>query len=130
MVARIKVIDESINEGIAAGKGDCVKFSARFFLNKGDEVTRDFKSIEMYGDQLPLREIDGIRLIEHTTILGKRQSIAGVEVALTGLTPGSYREVVIPPHLAYGDRGQGVIPPGAVLKAKVWLHEISSHKSH
>jgi FKBP-type peptidyl-prolyl cis-trans isomerase 2 len=124
MPAKIKVVTESIEEGITAKKGNCVTYSARFFLNRGDEITNDFKSIELYGDRIPTRNIEDVELIEHTTTLGKRQSITGDEVALTGLSPGSFREVIIPPHVAYGSTRTDTIPPNSLLRAKIWLHEI------
>ena len=125
MAAKIDIVSEDIQPGTRAAKGSRVTYSARFYLNRGDEVTADHKSIEMYGDRLPTRLIDGVELIAHTTTLGKRQSIAGIEIALTGMTAGSVREVVIPPHLAYGDKGLGPIPPHALLRAKVWVHDVA-----
>ena len=125
MAAKVKILDESLIQGPVVKKGDTVKYSARFFLNRGDEVTQDFKSIELYDDQLTTRIVEDTHLIEHATILGKRQSIAGVELALTGMSAGSFREVLIPPHLAYGKKGTNVVPPDAVIRAKIWLHEIT-----
>jgi len=124
MPAKIDIKQESLPEGRPAAKGDRVVYSARFFRRRGDEVTQDFKSIETYGDRVPTREIDGARLIEHTTTLGNRQAIAGMEIALTGMTPGGFREVIIPPHLAYGEKGTATVPANALIRAQIWLHEI------
>ncbi len=120
----IKIVSELIEEGPQASSGDRVKYSARFFLRRGDEVTSDFESIAKYGDRVPTREVEGVLLVEHTTRLGKRQSISGIERALEGLSAGSFREVIIPPQLAYGTKGSGKIPPNAILRAKLWLHEV------
>ena len=118
-------MSESITEGLRATKGCSVKYSARFYLRRGDEVTPDFEAIPLYGDQVPTRVVDGVVLIEHSTILGKRRAIAGIERMLDGLSAGSFREAVIPPHLAYGERGLGdSIPPNAMLRAQVWVHEV------
>jgi FKBP-type peptidyl-prolyl cis-trans isomerase 2 len=88
-------------------------------------VTPDYQFIEQYGDAVPTVVVEGVKLIRHTLLLGKRRAIAGVEKALTGMSPGSYREVIIPPHLGYGARGLGnLIPPNALLKAKLWVHTV------
>ena len=123
----IDVTAEDIAEGRPAQKGDRVTYSARLYLRRGDEVTPDYGSIDRYGDRVPTREVDGVRLIEHETVLGKRRAIAGVERMLTGLTPGSYREAVIPPHLAYGEKGLGdLIPPDAMLRVRLWVHTVET----
>ncbi|MCS6285539.1 MAG: FKBP-type peptidyl-prolyl cis-trans isomerase [Nitrospira sp.] len=43
--------------------------------------------------------------IDHCTVLGSRQAIAGVEHALIGMKAGGYRKVRISSHLAYRDKG-------------------------
>ena len=48
--------------------------------------------------------------------LGARRVIAGWDRGLVGMKVGGRRRLVIPPHLAYGDRGAGgVIKPGETL---------------
>lgn len=48
--------------------------------------------------------------------LGARRVIAGWDNGLIGMKVGGRRRLVIPPHLAYGDRGAGgAIKPGETL---------------
>jgi FKBP-type peptidyl-prolyl cis-trans isomerase 2 len=90
-------------------------------LNKGDEVMLNAKQ----ADHLPkdmIRVVDGERFVDRKTVLGRRQTIAGVEHALMGMKAGGYRKVRIGPHLAYREKGiPDLIPPGAVLVVEVWL---------
>jgi peptidylprolyl isomerase len=48
--------------------------------------------------------------------LGAGQVIAGWDQGVQGMKVGGRRQLVIPPHLAYGDRGApGAIAPGETL---------------
>jgi len=48
--------------------------------------------------------------------LGVGQVISGWDQGVAGMKVGGRRKLVIPPHLAYGDRGAGgVIEPGETL---------------
>ena len=102
----------------------------RLFLNKGDEVRLN----ETQATHLPkemTRVADGVRLIDRTVVLGRRETVAGVEHALLGMKVGGYRKVRINPHLAYRDKGiPGLIPPNAVLICEIWLrHSVRAFPS-
>ena len=117
-------LDEREGEGDAAQKGDRVVFNLRLFLNRGDEVPLNEKQAEYIPDER-IRVVEGVKLIDRTVTLGRREVIAGVEHALIGMKPAGYRKVRISPHLAYRDSGiPGLVPPGAVLVADIWLREI------
>ncbi len=57
--------------------------------------------------------------------LGAGRVIAGWDQGVVGMKVGGRRKLVIPPHLAYGDRGAGgVIKPGETLIFVVDLVEV------
>ena len=58
--------------------------------------------------------------------LGIGQVISGWDQGVTGMKVGGRRQLVIPPHLGYGDRGAGgVIKPGETLVFVVDLLGVS-----
>ncbi|MDN5941803.1 MAG: FKBP-type peptidyl-prolyl cis-trans isomerase [Nitrospira sp.] len=120
----LKLLEEREGEGRPAQKGDRVVYNSRLFLNKGDEVPLNAKQVEYLPKDM-IRVEGGVTFVDHTTVLGRRQVIAGIEHALMGMKVGGYRKVRVSPHLAYLDKGiPGLIPSGAVLVLELWLRKI------
>jgi FKBP-type peptidyl-prolyl cis-trans isomerase len=123
----LKLLEEREGEGRSAQKGDRVIYNSRMFLNKGDEVQLQAKQIEQLPKDM-IRVVDGVSFVDHKTVLGTRQTIAGAEHALMGMKVGGYRKVRISPHLAYRDKGiPDLIPSDAVLIVELWLRRISQN---
>ena len=121
----IELIDEVVGTGPAAMKGAVVTYNARFYLRHGDEVTRDAEILSSVRDRVATRIVGGIELIDHVTELGRRRPIAGVEKSLHGMRKHGYREVLVAPHLAYGEKGvPGLIPANAILRIQLWVQAI------
>lgn len=120
----LTLLDEREGDGQVAQIGNHVVYNMRLYLNKGDEVLLNEKQVEHVSKE-KIRIQDGVRLIDRTVTLGRREVIAGVEHTLIGMTVGGYRKVRISPHLAYRDKGiSDLIPPHAVLIAEIWLRAV------
>lgn len=64
--------------------------------------------------------------------MGRRQIIPGLEEAISTMKPGGERRVVVPPKLAYGDKGvclekedDCLVPPGETLGYSVTLQRVA-----
>lgn len=58
-------------------------------------------------------------------VLGEDKCIPGFERGLEGMRPGGIRRLVIPPTLAYGEKGvPGSVPPNATLVFEIQLLDV------
>ena len=101
-------MDITLGTGSPAEKDSQVIVHVRGTLNRG-EVFLDTRQ-----GQQPLR-------IE----LRHRECIAGLRYGIVGMRVGGRREIIVSPHLGYGDEGlPGKVPPNAVLRFDVELLEV------
>lgn len=108
----IEIKDLTVGTGDQATKDSVVVANVRMFLRRGDEVS----SSPEFGTR---------RLID----LGRRECIAGLRYGIPGIRVGGTREIVISPHLAYGEVGIPTrIPANALLRCEVELLELREHK--
>jgi FKBP-type peptidyl-prolyl cis-trans isomerase (trigger factor) len=121
----IALLEEHEGDGEPAKKGDRVIYNIKIFLNRGDKVPLNERQAQ-YLPQKMIRTVDGCQYIDHETVLGSREAIAGVEYSLIGMKKDGYRKVRVSPHLAYRSEGlSDLIPPDAVLIVELWLREIT-----
>lgn len=109
----IEVKDLIVGTGEEATNENVVVANVRQFLRRGDEVP----PLPLYGTR---------QIID----LGRRESIAGLRYGIPGMRVGGKREIIISPHLAYGEAGvPGLIPANALLRCQVELLEIREHSA-
>ena len=62
-----------------------------------------------------------------TFTLGVGSVIKGWDLGVKGMKIGGKRKLTIPSDLGYGDKGAGLIPPGATLIFEVELLEVEAY---
>jgi peptidylprolyl isomerase len=101
-------LDLEEGTGLAAKEGHVVTVRYTGWLPTGEVFDSNMEG----GDPFPFQ-------------LGRRDVIAGWEEGVRGMRIGGKRRLVIPPELAYGQRGYpGAIPPNAYLVFDVELLDI------
>jgi peptidylprolyl isomerase len=96
----LEVTDLVAGDGAEAGAGHTVRVH---YVGVAHSSGEEFDASYNRGEPLEFR-------------LGAGQVITGWDEGVQGMKVGGRRRLVIPPHLAYGDRGAGgVIAPGETL---------------
>ncbi len=104
----LKITDLVLGTGAVAEPGMSVTVHYRGTLKDGTE----FDSSRKHGEPFTFR-------------LGAGQVIPGWDQGVKGMKVGGKRKLVVPPELAYGERGAGgVIPPNATLTFEVELLDV------
>ena len=98
--AELQITDIKEGSGEVAKAGDMVQVH---YVGVAYSTGEEFDSSYDRGDPLEFQ-------------LGAGRVIAGWDQGVQGMRVGGRRQLVIPPHLAYGDRGAGnAIAPGETL---------------
>ena len=96
----LQITDVTVGDGPEAKAGDRVQVH---YVGVAYSTGEEFDASYDRGQALPFQ-------------LGVGQVIKGWDVGVQGMKVGGRRQLVIPSHLAYGDRGAGgVIKPGETL---------------
>jgi len=94
------VVDDVVGDGTEAVAGSTV---LAHYVGVAHSTGEEFDASWNRGEPLRFR-------------LGVGQVIAGWDQGVQGMKVGGRRQLVIPPHLGYGDRGAGgAIKPGETL---------------
>ena len=108
--ADLVVIDVTEGDGAEATSGATVSVH---YVGVAHSTGEEFDASYNRGTPLQFR-------------IGVGQVIQGWDEGVEGMKVGGRRQLVIPPHLGYGDRGAGgVIKPGETLIFVVDLLEVS-----
>ena len=98
--ADLQITDITEGDGPAAEAGKTVSVH---YVGVAHSTGEEFDASYNRGNPLDFR-------------LGVGQVISGWDTGVQGMKVGGRRQLVIPPHLGYGDRGAGgVIKPGETL---------------
>jgi peptidylprolyl isomerase len=98
--ADLEITDITVGTGTEAGPGDKVLVH---YVGVAHSTGEEFDASYNRGAPLDFP-------------LGAGRVIAGWDQGVVGMKVGGRRQLVIPPHLGYGDRGAGgVIKPGETL---------------
>jgi len=107
--SRLLIEDLVVGTGPAVVVGDTVSVNYVGTFTDG----RQFDSSADHGGPYAFR-------------VGAGQVIAGWDQGVPGMQVGGRRRLTIPPSLAYGSQGRGVIPPNATLVFEIELVSIDS----
>ena len=108
-----KVMDAFTKVDTQTGWGEEVK--------KGDTVTVQYTGTFEDGKKFDSSYDHGTPF---TFTVGGGQVIQGWDLGLIGMKEGGTRKLVIPPGLAYGERGAGPIPPNTTLYFTITLEKV------
>ncbi len=98
--AELEITDVTVGDGPEATSGSTV---VAHYVGVAHSSGEEFDASYNRGEPLAFR-------------LGVGQVISGWDSGIEGMRVGGRRRLVIPPHLAYGDRGAGsAIAPGETL---------------
>ncbi|MGF0238445.1 FKBP-type peptidyl-prolyl cis-trans isomerase [Rhodococcus sp. IEGM1300] len=103
----LQVIDLLLGDGKAAVKGALITTQYRGWLENGSEFDSS------YSRGKPFQ-----------CVIGTGRVIKGWDQGIIGMQVGGKRKLLVPAHLAYGERTMGSIPPNSNLTFEIELLEV------
>jgi peptidylprolyl isomerase len=107
-LTKLIIQDTKMGEGDAVAVGDTVTVHYIGTLQDGKEFDNSLARNQPF-----------------TFKVGEGNVIPGWDAGILGMKKGAERILIIPPTMAYGDRGIGVIPPNTTLLFSITLLEIT-----
>ena len=107
MSSELQVIDLQPGDGKAVVKGALITTQYRGFLESGHEFDSSYRRGKAFQ-----------------CVIGTGRVIKGWDQGLMGMQVGGKRKLLVPAHLAYGERQMGDIPPHANLIFEIELLEV------
>ena len=106
--------DLVVGDGVEATAGMIIKVHYTGWLMNADSTDSKGTKFDSSYDRDEMFELP----------LARSRVIPGWDLGLLGMKVGGTRRLTIPPHLAYGDRDLGVIPPNSTLIFDVELFDV------
>ncbi|SDP73031.1 peptidylprolyl isomerase [Pseudomonas reinekei] len=103
----LQVIDLRVGEGKAAVKGALITTQYRGWLEDGTEFDSSYSRGKAFQ-----------------CVIGTGRVIKGWDQGLVGMQVGGKRKLLVPAHLAYGERTMGKITPNSNLIFEIELLEV------
>ena len=107
MSSELQIIDLELGEGKEAVKGALITTQYTGWLEDGSTFDSS------YDRGKPFQ-----------CVIGTGRVIKGWDQGLMGMKVGGKRKLVVPSHLAYGERSMGAIPPHSNLTFEIELLEV------
>lgn len=110
----VGIDDLVVGEGAEATPGMIIKVHYTGWLMNADSTDSKGSKFDSSYDAGEMLELP----------IARNRVIPGWDLGILGMKVGGTRRLTIPPHLAYGDRDLGIIPPNSTLIFDVELFEV------
>jgi len=126
-VAPVNADDSDVRVNVYKGPTEC---SGPNKVKEGNSVAIHYDSYidESSREGVKGKKVDSSRDrgVGAAVTVGRGKVIQGLDIGLMGLCKGSYATIVVPPHFAYGDTGNGPdVPGGTTIKYDLEILDVT-----